>query len=90
VSTIIGIKPYEFVASQYHIPSVITGFVAKEIVEGILMIVRQIAQKRAEIEIQYRTIVKEEGNPKAVALLEQVFEPTDAYWRGIGVLPAAA
>ena len=89
VSTIIGKKPYVFVAEQYHIPSVITGFEAKEIIEGILMIVRQIAQKRAEIEIQYSTVVKEEGNPRAVALLEQVFELTDAYWRGIGVLPGS-
>jgi hydrogenase expression/formation protein HypD len=89
VSTIIGKKPYEFVAAQYRIPSVIIGFEAKEIIEGILMIVRQIAQKRAEIEIQYLNIVKEEGNPRAVALLEQVFEPTDAYWRGIGVLPGS-
>ncbi len=89
VSTIIGKKPYEFVASLYRIPSVITGFEAKEIIEGILMIVRQIAQKRAAIEIQYRNIVKEEGNPRAVALLDQVFEPTDAYWRGIGVLPGS-
>ncbi len=89
VSTIIGKKPYVFVAEQYHIPSVITGFEAREIIEGILMIVRQIARKRAEIEIQYTTIVKEEGNPRAVALLEQVFEPTDAYWRGIGVLPGS-
>jgi len=89
VSTIIGKKPYVFVAERYHIPSVITGFEANEIIEGILMIVRQIVQKRAEIEIQYTTIVKEEGNPRAVALLEQVFEPTEAYWRGIGVLPGS-
>jgi len=89
VSTIIGKKPYEFVAARYRIPSVITGFEAKEIIEGILMIVRQIAQKRAEIEIQYRNIVKEEGNPRAVALLDTVFEPADAYWRGIGVIPGS-
>jgi hydrogenase expression/formation protein HypD len=87
VSTIIGRKPYEFVASQYKKPSVITGFEAAEIIEGILMIVRQIAQKRAEIEIQYRTVVREEGNPRAVELLEKYFEPADAYWRGIGVIP---
>ena len=73
VSTIIGRKPYEFVATQYKKPSVITGFEAKEIIEGILMIVRQIAQKRADVEIQYRTVVREEGNPRAVALLEQYF-----------------
>jgi len=87
VSTIIGRKPYEFVATRYKKPSVITGFEAKEIIEGILMIVRQIAQKRVEVEIQYRNVVKEEGNPRAVALLQTYFEPADAYWRGIGVIP---
>jgi len=87
VSTIIGKKPYEFVASRYGKPSVITGFDAKDIIEGILMIVRQIAQKRANIEIQYRDVVKEEGNPKAVALLDEYFTPADAYWRGIGCIP---
>jgi hydrogenase expression/formation protein HypD len=89
VSTIIGKKPYEFVVARYKNPSVITGFEAAEIIEGILMIVRQIAQKRAEVEIQYRNVVKEEGNPRAVELLNRVFEPADAYWRGIGVIPGS-
>ncbi len=89
VSTIIGKKPYEFVAAQYRIPSVITGFEAKEIIEGILMIVRQIVQKRAAVEIQYRSVVREEGNPRAVELLDRYFEPADAYWRGIGVIPGS-
>lgn len=89
VSTIIGKKPYEFVAARYSKPSVITGFEAVEIIEGILMIVRQIVQGRAEVEIQYRNIVKEEGNPRAMELLNQVFEPVDAYWRGIGVIPGS-
>jgi hydrogenase expression/formation protein HypD len=87
VSTIIGTRPYEFVAAKYKKPSVVTGFEAKEIVEGILMIVRQIAQKRASVEIQYASVVKKEGNPRAVALLATYFEPADAYWRGIGVIP---
>ena len=87
VSTIIGKKPYEFVAARYGKPSVITGFDANDIIEGILMIVRQIAKKRAIVEIQYRNIVKEEGNPKAVALLDEYFTPADAYWRGIGCIP---
>jgi len=89
VSTIIGTKPYEFVASQYKIPAVVTGFEAKEVVEGILMIVRQIAQKRSAVEIQYTRVVREEGNPRAVALLDKYFEIADAYWRGIGVLPGS-
>ena len=89
VSTIIGTKPYQFVAAQYKIPSVVTGFEAKEVIEGILMIVRQIVQKRAAVEIQYTKVVREEGNPRAVALLEKYFETADAYWRGIGVLPGS-
>jgi hydrogenase expression/formation protein HypD len=89
VSTIIGKQPYAFVAEQYHIPCVITGFEAKEIIEGILMIARQIAEQRSDVEIQYRSVVKEEGNPKALALLDQIFEPVDAYWRGIGVIPSS-
>lgn len=87
VSTIIGRRPYEFVPSKYGKPSVITGFEANDIIEGILMIVRQIAQGKAVVEIQYRTVVREEGNPKAVALLDKYFVPDDAYWRGIGVIP---
>jgi len=87
VSTIIGKKPYEFVAARYKKPSVITGFEAHEIIEGILMIVRQLARKQAIVEIQYRSVVREEGNPRAVALLEKYFEPDEAYWRGIGIIP---
>ena len=89
VSAIIGKKPYDFVASQYQKPAVITGFEARDIIEGILMIVRQIVQKQARVEIQYRTVVREEGNPRAVELLQNYFEPADAYWRGIGVIPAS-
>jgi len=87
VSAIIGTRPYEFVASEYHKPSVVTGFEAHDIISGILMIVRQINQKNAHVEIQYRSIVKEEGNPRALNLLNKYFEPSDAYWRGIGVIP---
>jgi hydrogenase expression/formation protein HypD len=89
VSAIIGKKPYEFVAVEYGKPSVVTGFEAKDIIQGILMIVRQIARKESRVEIQYRTVVREEGNPKAVELLKRYFEPVDASWRGIGVIPAS-
>ena len=89
VSTIIGTVPYAFVATEYKKPSVVTGFAAEEIIQGILMIVRQIAEKRAAVEIQYTSVVREEGNPRAVALLDKYFEPEDAYWRGIGVIPGS-
>ncbi len=87
VSTMIGLKPYEFVARDYRKPSVVTGFEAKEIILGITMIMRQLATGESRIENAYPSVVREEGNPRAMAILNEVFEPVDAYWRGIGVLP---
>jgi hydrogenase expression/formation protein HypD len=87
VSTIIGLAPYGFVAKEYRKPAVVTGFEAGEIIEGILMIVRQIAQGRAQVENAYPSVVRTEGNPRAVEILNDIFEPADSYWRGIGVLP---
>jgi len=87
VSTIIGKSPYEFIARVYGKPSVITGFEAREIIEGILMLLRQMAGGRAEVEIEYKKAVKAEGNPKALALIRKYFEQEDANWRGIGTIP---
>jgi hydrogenase expression/formation protein HypD len=87
VSTIIGLRPYEFIAEEYGKPSVVTGFEAKEIVLGILMIIRQIGRGEAKVENAYSNVVKAGGNPKAMALLNEVFEPSAASWRGIGTLP---
>jgi len=87
VSTMIGLKPYEFVAREYRKPSVVTGFEAEEIILGITMIMRQLAGGQSRIENAYPSVVREEGNPRAMAILNEVFEPADAYWRGIGVLP---
>jgi hydrogenase expression/formation protein HypD len=87
VSTIIGTKPYEFIAKQYHIPCVITGFEPIDILQAVLMLVK--ARKQARVEIQYTRAVKPEGNVAAQRILSEVFEPTDAEWRGIGVIPAS-
>jgi len=87
VSTIIGSKPYEFLASDYKVPSVITGFDAEDILRSIMMLLEQIASGRAQVEIQYTRVVREEGNKKAQALLNEYFEPCDANWRGIGIIP---
>lgn len=89
VSTIIGLRPYDFLAADHHKPSVVTGFEAMDILGGVLMLLRQIAEGRAAVENEYAKVVKEEGNPRAVALLDEFFEPEDAYWRGIGVLPGS-
>jgi len=87
VSTIIGSRPYEFIASDYRVPSVITGFDAEDILQGIMMLLEQIASGRANVEIQYTRVVREEGNKKAQSLMNEYFEPCDANWRGIGTIP---
>ncbi|HYA31567.1 MAG TPA: hydrogenase formation protein HypD [Thermodesulfovibrionales bacterium] len=89
VSTIIGKRPYEFIASDFHKPGVITGFDAEDIIQGILMLLTQLTEKRADVEIQYTKVVREEGNPRAVSMIEAFFEPCDAYWRGIGTIPGS-
>jgi hydrogenase expression/formation protein HypD len=89
VSTIIGSKVYNFIPEKYHTPCVITGFGAQDILAGILMLLKQVAEKRAAVEIQYRSVVTEEGNKKAVEFINEYFEPCDSYWRGIGLLPGS-
>lgn len=89
VSTIIGVKPYEFLAQKYGIPGVITGFEPVDVFQGIAMIMRQLHEGRAEIEIAYSRGVMKEGNPVALAAIEEVFEKVDATWRGLGVIPGS-
>lgn len=89
VSTIIGVKPYEFLAQKYGIPGVITGFEPVDVLQGIAMITRQLHEGRAEIEIAYSRGVMKEGNPVALAAIEEVFETVDATWRGLGVIPGS-
>ena len=89
VSTIIGVKPYEFLAKKYGIPGVITGFEPVDILQGIAMLMRQLHEGRAEIEIAYSRGVMQEGNPAAQAIIDEVFEPCDASWRGLGVIPGS-
>ncbi len=87
VSTIIGSEPYEFLAQKYGVPGVITGFEPVDVLQGVYMILKQLEDKRAEIEIAYHRGVMPEGNLVAREMVERVFEPVDADWRGIGVIP---
>jgi hydrogenase expression/formation protein HypD len=87
VSTVIGTAAYEAVAAQYHTPCVVMGFEPVDILQGIYMLVRQIEAGEARVEIQYTRSVTPKGNPKAVQTMDRVFEPCDAPWRGLGVIP---
>ena len=84
VSTIIGAAPYEFLAKKYGIPGVITGFEPVDVLQGIAMIMRQLHEGRAEIEIAYARGVMPQGNPTALAAIDEVFETCPAIWRGLG------
>jgi hydrogenase expression/formation protein HypD len=87
VSAIIGSKPYHILASQYGIGCVISGFEPTDILQSILMLVEQCVSEKPDVEIQYSRVVRAEGNPAALALLDRVFLPSDSEWRGLGVIP---
>jgi hydrogenase expression/formation protein HypD len=84
VSTIIGSHPWEFIARDYGIPCVVSGFEPLDVLQCVDMLVAQVEGGRSEVEIAYRRGVRPEGNQEALRLMEQVFEPGPATWRGVG------
>ncbi len=89
VSAIIGSGPYQFIPTQYGVPCVISGFKADEILTSIYMLLKQIYDRRPAVEIQYASVVRPEGNEKALEFIERFFDASDSYWRGIGLLKAS-
>jgi hydrogenase expression/formation protein HypD len=89
VSAVIGSRPYEFLAKDYQIACAVAGFEPVDILLAVEMLVEQIESGTPKVEIAYRRGVKEDGNPAALKLMDAVFEPGDADWRGIGVVPAS-
>lgn len=89
VSAVIGSRPYEFVARDYGIACVVTGFELADILLGVAMLVNQIEKGEAMVEIAYRRGVRPEGNPRALELMAEVFETGEADWRGMGVIPGS-
>jgi len=87
VSAIIGSRPYNFITTQYKVPCVICGFEPLDILQSIYMLVKQIEDGRAEVEIQYERAVKPEGNKIALDKIDEVFKLVDSNWRGIGNIP---
>ena len=91
VSAVIGTKPYEPFARDDGKPVVISGFEPLDVVQSILMLVRQINDGRAEVENQYIRVVTRDGNAKAQAEVGAIFETREAFeWRGLGFLPRSA
>ena len=89
VSAVIGSRPYNFIAENYCTPCVISGFEPYDILESIVMIIEQLKRGKPEVEIQYRRVVREEGNPAAVKSIYEVFDKSDSVWRGLGNIPGS-
>jgi hydrogenase expression/formation protein HypD len=87
VCTVMGYWQYEALAEKYGAPIVVTGFEPLDILEGIRLAVKQLAENRAEVENAYPRAVTRDGNKPAQKILNEVFEVTDRTWRGIGVIP---
>jgi hydrogenase expression/formation protein HypD len=87
VCTVMGYREYEPISARFRVPIVITGFEPLDLLEGTLMALRQLEQGRAEVENQYSRVVKREGSPTAVDLVNKVFEVCDRKWRGVGSIP---
>ncbi|MDH3991875.1 MAG: hydrogenase formation protein HypD [Gammaproteobacteria bacterium] len=91
VSVIIGSDSYAFCAGQYHKPVVIAGFEPLDVLQSILMLVRQLNEGRAEIENQYTRAVTSQGNARAQQVVREVFTLRPTFeWRGLGQIPTSA
>jgi hydrogenase expression/formation protein HypD len=87
VCTVVGYEEYEPIASKYRAPIVITGFEPVDMLEGLLLAIRQLEDGRAEVENAYGRAVRREGNSASRALIGEVFEVCDRKWRGVGNIP---
>ena len=87
VSTIIGAKAYLPIAKKYHLPCCVAGFEPLDILEGLLILLKDINAKRARVSNEYSRAVRAGGNLKAQKLVSSVFEKEDALWRGLGIIP---
>ncbi len=90
VSMVIGTHPYDFIAADFGKPIVVAGFEPVDLLQSVLMVLRQIAEGRAEVENQYARVVPEHGNPVSLAAIAEVYERRPSFeWRGLGEIDAS-
>jgi hydrogenase expression/formation protein HypD len=87
VCAVVGYREYEPLSARFKVPIVITGFEPLDILQGVLMTIRQLEQGRAEVENEYSRILNRAGNVPAQKLIASVFEIVDRKWRGVGRIP---
>ena len=89
VTTIIGASAYDFIPREFGVPCAVTGFEPVDMLLGVESILRQISQGQAQVDNVYSRAVQVQPNPRAQALLEEVFAAADAKWRGLGIIPGS-
>jgi hydrogenase expression/formation protein HypD len=89
VSSIIGAEAYEPLVSRFGLPCVVAGFEAADILQALLMLLKQRNSGKAKVENAYTRVVSWAGNPRARAVVNKVFKPAPALWRGLGEIPAS-
>jgi hydrogenase expression/formation protein HypD len=89
VCAVMGWTEYEPIAAKYRVPIVVTGFEPLDLLEGILMAIKQLEEGRAEVENQYVRAVRREGNRLAQETVFRVFDIGERKWRGIGEIPSS-
>ena len=87
VAVITGSSAFEFIPREYGLACVVTGFEPTDLLSAVLMLVRQVNNSRPSVEIQYSRAVSVAGNARAQGFMNEVFEPVEAEWRGLGVIP---
>ncbi len=91
VSTIIGSEPYHYFAEEFQKPVVIAGFEPLDVMQAILMLIRQLNAGRTEVENEFTRAVLPNGNVKAQLLVAEIFELRRSFeWRGLGLVPYSA
>jgi hydrogenase expression/formation protein HypD len=91
VATVIGLRPFQFMPDEYGKPVAISGFEPLDLLQSMLMVLRQIADGRAEVENQYARVVPAQGNPRALEVMDEVFAVRPEFeWRGLGFIPESA
>lgn len=89
VSAITGSRIFEFIPEQYGLPCVVTGFEPVDILQSLILLIRQIEKRQPEVEIQYKRAVTRDGNLLALKMAGEVFTLADDSWRGLGIIPGS-
>lgn len=87
VAAVTGFRAFSFLPEEFGLPAVVSGFEAADLVYSVLKLTEMLAARRPELVNEYKRVVKPQGNPAALYIMEQVFEPADSNWRGLGTVP---